>query len=252
MLAASRGDRAAGFTGPVRAPPAVSHGPAPQRGRGAPSRRHRHHALNPPRDGMASSTNPPNGGPADTDVTKWIQDPPSDILQGRPADIARIPFSRAMASTPLASFDFREHYVADLGNVLNMDAIKGVRIGGRPAGRCQRGLLGRDRRALRPGPHGGQSVGGRAVRIHDPGLGQQIRMDCSSPSAMASLVTQQRRLRHRHRQRHRLRPPRHHHPDGGLMNPNHFLSVAIESTCTRTGQAGRRRPAWARRWSVPA
>ncbi len=182
---------------------------------------------NPPRDG-GFKYNPPNGGPADTDVTKWIQDRANDILRGGLADVARIPFSRAMAADTTGTFDFREHYVADLGNVLNMDAIKGVRIGADPLGGASVDYWGEIAERY-----------GLDLTVVNPLVDAQfgfmtldwdgkIRMDCSSPSAMASLVANSGAYdiatgNDTDSDRHGIITP-----DGGLMNPNHFLSVAIE------------------------
>ena len=117
---------------------------------------------NPPDDG-GFKYNPPNGGPADTDVTRWIQDEANRILEATGSDgldgIARVPFERARATA--VAHDFMGDYVGDLGNVVDMEAIARVGAADRrgPAGRRGGRLLGRDRRAVRARPHGHQPVG---------------------------------------------------------------------------------------------
>ena len=110
---------------------------------------------NPPEDG-GFKYNPPNGGPADTDVTRWIQDEANRILEAQAetaSTASRACRSNGRAPTP-APYDFRDAYVADLGNVVDMAAIaaSGLRIGVDPLGGAGRGLLGGDRRAVRPRP----------------------------------------------------------------------------------------------------
>ena len=131
---------------------------------------------NPPEDG-GFKYNPPNGGPADTDVTRWIQDEANRILEGvgrRTAldGIARVPFEQARAQAE--GYDFRDAYVADLGDVVDMAAIaaSGLRIGVDPLGGAAVDYWARDRRAVRARPDRHEPDGRPDVRVHDPRLGR--------------------------------------------------------------------------------
>ena len=110
---------------------------------------------NPPEDG-GFKYNPPNGGPADTDVTRWVQDEANRLLQAPGADglggIPRVPFERARARA--GGHDFMGAYVADLEHVVDMAAIaaSGLRLGVDPLGGASVAYWGADRGALRPGP----------------------------------------------------------------------------------------------------
>ena len=185
---------------------------------------------NPPDDG-GFKYNPPNGGPADTDVTSWIQDEANRILEAPGADgldgVPRIPFERARAQA--TSYDFMGTYVEDLGNVVDMAAIagSGLRLGVDPLGGAAVAYWGTigERYGL------DLTVTNDAV---DPQFGfmtldwdGKIRMDPSSPFAMARLV----KLRDRFdlalgndadADRHGIVVP-----GAGLMNPNHVLAAAI-------------------------
>ena len=127
---------------------------------------------NPPQDG-GFKYNPPNGGPADTDATKWIAGRANELLAAKLDGVRRRPLDAVRGD--LGKYDFMGAYVADLPAVLNLDAIRsaGIRIGADPHGRRQRRLLGRDRRAARARPHGRQPEGRPPVRLHDAGLGRQ-------------------------------------------------------------------------------
>ena len=185
---------------------------------------------NPPDDG-GFKYNPPNGGPADTDVTRWIQDEANRILEGSGADgldgIKRVPFERARAGA--GRYDFRGAYVTDLANVIDMDAIhgSGLRLGVDPLGGAAVaywGLIG-ERYGL------DLTVTNEAV---DPQFGfmtldwdGKIRMDPSSPFAMARLVGLRDRFdlamgNDADADRHGIVVP-----GAGLMNPNHVLAAAI-------------------------
>ena len=182
---------------------------------------------NPPADG-GFKYNPPNGGPADTNVTAWIQDRANALLRGSGLEIRRIPFERARAAPSIREDDFVGPYVADLANVVDMVAIRDARI------RC-----GVD-------PLGGASVAyWQAIAEHfkldlqvvnpiiDPRFAfmtvdhdGKIRMDCSSPFAMARLVG----LRSTYQVAFATDPDADRHGivvPSGLMNPNHYLAVAI-------------------------
>ena len=107
---------------------------------------------NPPEDG-GFKYNPPSGGPADTNVTGWIQDRANALLRAGNSEVKRIPHERAMAADTTIASDLVDPYVRDLANVLDMDAIRsaGVRCGVDPHGRGGAGLLPGDGRALQAG-----------------------------------------------------------------------------------------------------
>ncbi len=183
---------------------------------------------NPPEDG-GFKYNPPSGGPADTQTTKLIQNRANELLRNGLAGVKRMPLSRALAADTTHMYDYIMPYVEALGSVVNMQAIAGagLRIGVDP-------------------------MGGAAVRFWDPiaeryGLtldvvnrridptfafmmvdkDGKIRMDCSSPYAMASLIG----LKDRFDIAFGNDPDVDRHgivtQSGGLMNPNHYLAVAI-------------------------
>ena len=121
---------------------------------------------NPPRDG-GFKYNPPNGGPADTDATGVIAKRANEILRDGLKDVKRVPLARALQTAQ--RHDYMDAYVDDLPNVVDIarDPRRGHPHRRRPAGRGQRRLLGRDRRAAQPGADGGQSAGRRDVAVHD-------------------------------------------------------------------------------------
>jgi phosphoglucomutase len=181
---------------------------------------------NPPRDG-GFKYNPPNGGPADTDATKVIADRANELLRAGLDGVRRVPFSRARAAA--AAHDFLGDYVGDLPAVLDIDAIRdaGVRIGADPLGGASvdywAAIAERHRLDL--------TVVNPLVdptwRFMTLDWDGRIRMDCSSPSAMASLIDKREQFQiatgnDADADRHGIVTP-----DGGLMNPNHFLAVAI-------------------------
>jgi len=185
---------------------------------------------NPPDDG-GFKYNPPNGGPADTDVTGWIQAEANRLLEGSGAagvaGIRRVPFERARAAA--RGHDFMAGYVDDLPAVIDMDAIRssGLRIGVDPMGGASVAYW-----AAIAEHHGlDLTVVNTAV---DPAFGfmtydwdGKIRMDPSSPSAMASLIALKDRFEialgnDADADRHGIVTP-----SAGLLNPNHFLSAAI-------------------------
>jgi phosphoglucomutase len=181
---------------------------------------------NPPRDG-GFKYNPPNGGPADTDATTWIADRANQLLFGGLDGVRRIPFDRARDQAE--SHDFMGDYVDDLPAVLDLDAIRdaGVRIGADPLGGASvdywAAIAERHRLDL--------TVVNPEVdptwRFMTLDWDGKIRMDCSSPSAMASLIG--RRSEFQIATGNDADADRHGivTPDGGLLNPNHFLAVAI-------------------------
>ncbi|WP_432510016.1 phosphoglucomutase (alpha-D-glucose-1,6-bisphosphate-dependent) [Kineococcus sp. SYSU DK001] len=182
---------------------------------------------NPPRDG-GFKYNPPNGGPADTDATGWIAKRANEYLEKDLDGVRRIPFARARAAAQ--GYDFLGTYVDDLPNVLDVDAIReaGIRIGADPLGGASvefwQAIADRHRLDL--------TVVNPLVdptwRFMTLDWDGKIRMDCSSPSAMHSLID--RRSEFQIATGNDADSDRHGivTPDAGLMNPNHYLAVAIQ------------------------
>ncbi|HEX2858560.1 MAG TPA: phosphoglucomutase (alpha-D-glucose-1,6-bisphosphate-dependent) [Propionibacteriaceae bacterium] len=190
---------------------------------------------NPPRDG-GFKYNPPNGGPADTDATKWIAARANELMRD-PSGIRRRPYERA--ASEVTRFDFRSAYCDDLRNAITIDAIagSGLRIGADPMGGASVQYwqyisehLGLDLTVVNPTV----DPTWRFMTLDTDG---KIRMDCSSPHAMASLIANRDRFQistgnDADADRHGVVTP-----DAGLMNPNHYLAVAIQYLFTH-------RPGW--------
>ncbi|MEU9631788.1 phosphoglucomutase (alpha-D-glucose-1,6-bisphosphate-dependent) [Streptomyces luteogriseus] len=183
---------------------------------------------NPPADG-GFKYNPPSGGPAASDATSWIQDRANEIIRGGLKDVRRVPHARALAAPTTGRYDFLGTYVADLPDVLDLDAIRsaGIRIGADPLGGASVAYWGRiaEQHGLDltvVNPHTDPTW--RFMTLDWDG---KIRMDCSSPYAMASLI--ERRDRFQISTGNDADADRHGivTPDAGLMNPNHYLAVAI-------------------------
>jgi phosphoglucomutase len=181
---------------------------------------------NPPSDG-GFKYNPPNGGPADTDATQWIADAANAYIEAGLSGVRRVPFTRARAAaTP---YDFLGTYVDDLPNVVDLDRVReaGVRIGADPLGGASVAYWaeiadrhGLDLTVVNP-------LVDPTWRFMTLDWDEKIRMDCSSPSAMASLI--ERKDEYDIATGNDADSDRHGivTPDGGLMNPNHYLAVAI-------------------------
>jgi phosphoglucomutase len=193
---------------------------------------------NPPEDG-GFKYNPPNGGPADTDVTKWVQDRANALLRDKNAGVKRMPFEKAFKESTTRQEDFILPYVQDLQSVIDMDAIRNAGL------------------SLAVDPLGGAAVHywepiaelyKLNIAVVNPAVDPtfsfmtvdhdgKIRMDCSSPYAMARLVN----LKDRYRVAFANDPDSDRHgivtPSAGLMNPNHYLAVAIQYLLTH-------RPHW--------
>lgn len=191
---------------------------------------------NPPQDG-GFKYNPPHGGPADTDATIWIADRANALIEGHLAGVARRPFDEIDADT-LGSYDFRDAYVRDLPSIIDLAAIRdaGVRIGADPMGGASveywaliAEMHGLDLTVVNPEVD-------PTWRFMTLDWDEKIRMDPSSPHAMASLVARKADFdiltgNDADADRHGIVTP-----DAGLMNPNHFLAVAIDYLFTHRPQ----------------
>jgi phosphoglucomutase len=192
---------------------------------------------NPPRDGGFNYT-PPSGGPADTDVTQWVENRANELLRGRNAGVKRIPFASALHAPTTHQDDFMLPYVRDLKNVIDMDAIRAARL------KLAVDPLGG---AAEPywGPINEEYQLDVAVVNEkiDPTFSFMtvdhdgvIRMDCSSPYAMVRLVG----LKDKYRLAFGNDPDADRHgivtPSTGLMNPNHYLAAAIRYLLTHRAQ----------------
>ena len=193
---------------------------------------------NPPEDG-GFKYNPTNGGPADTDVTQWIEQRANDLLRPGQADVRRVAFAVAIGAETTREDDLVMPYVEDLRHVIDMDAVRDARL------------------SLAVDPLGGAALAywepinrvyGLNIVVTNPVIDPTfsfmtvdhdgvIRMDCSSPYAMARLVE----LKDRYRVAFANDPDSDRHgivtPSAGLMNPNHYLAVAIDYLLTH-------RPDW--------
>jgi phosphoglucomutase len=193
---------------------------------------------NPPADG-GFKYNPPNGGPADTDVTTWIQNRANVLLKAGNKDVKRVPYTQARKASTTHEQDFILPYVHDLANVIDMEAIRaaGLKLGVDPLGGAAlfcwapiNAIYGLNIEVVNPKV---DPTFGFMTVDHDG----KIRMDCSSPYAMSNLV----KLKDRFRVAFGNDPDSDRHgvvtPSQGLMNPNHFLAVAIRYLLTH-------RPGW--------
>ncbi len=184
---------------------------------------------NPPRDG-GFKYNPPDGGPAGTEITTWIQDRANDYLGKNLAGVARVSLSTALASDHVNQYDYLDHYVSDLPNVVDLAAIRAadVRIGADPLGGAAVEYWGAIAEAHNLNLTVVNPVVDATWRFMTLDWDEKIRMDCSSGNAMASLIQQADQYdiatgNDADSDRHGIVTP-----DGGLMNPNHFLAVAID------------------------
>src|SRR4051812_36886809 len=184
---------------------------------------------NPPSDG-GFKYNPPHGGPADTDATGWIANRANELLADAVRDVKRVPLARALAADTTSTYDFLATYVDDLPSAVDLDAVReaGVRIGADPLGGASvdywAAIAERHRLDL--------TVVNPLVdptwRFMTLDWDGKIRMDCSSPYAMASLI--ENREAYQIATGNDADADRHGvvTPDAGLLNPNHYLAVAIE------------------------
>ena len=188
---------------------------------------------NPPEDG-GFKYNPPTGGPADVDATRWVEDRANEFLRSKNVGVKRIPFAAAVRAPSTHEEDFVLPYVRELRQVINMEAIgaAGLRLGVDPLGGASRSywepintIYGLDIAVVNPVIDPTFSF----MPVDHDGV---IRMDCSSPYAMAGLL----RLKDRYRVAFANDPDADRHgivtPSAGLMNPNQFLAVAISYLLT--------------------
>jgi phosphoglucomutase len=193
---------------------------------------------NPPRDG-GFKYNATNGGPADVDITQWVQDRANELLEGGNRDVKRLTYEKALAAATTHQQDLVTPYVNDLASIIDMQAIKDAKV-----------HIGVD-------PLGGASIAYWAPirakygidvtvvnKVVDPTFSfmtvdhdGQIRMDCSSPYAMAKLIA----LKNDYQVAFGNDPDSDRHgivtPSAGLLNPNHYLAVAVRYLFTH-------RPKW--------
>ena len=193
---------------------------------------------NPPEDG-GFKYNPTNGGPAETDVTQWIEDRANELLRRRNADVKRVGFTNAIRADTTRQEDLILPYVNDLNNVVDLEIIRdaGLKLAVDPLGGAAvhywepiNAIYKLDITVVNPQVDPTFSF----MTVDHDGA---IRMDCSSPYAMAGLVG----LKDRYRVAFGNDADADRHgivtPGAGLMNPNHYLSVAIHYLLTH-------RPDW--------
>ena len=183
---------------------------------------------NPPADG-GFKYNPPSGGPAGSEATGWIQDRANEIITAGLKDVRRMPYTRALAARTTGRYDYLGTYVADLPAVLDLDVVRtaGVRIGADPLGGASVHYWGRIAEQHRLDLTVVNPLADPTWRFMTLDWDGKIRMDCSSPYAMASLIEQRESYQiatgnDADADRHGIVTP-----DGGLMNPNHYLATAI-------------------------
>ncbi|MFD4028398.1 phosphoglucomutase (alpha-D-glucose-1,6-bisphosphate-dependent) [Streptomyces sp. NPDC058576] len=188
---------------------------------------------NPPADG-GFKYNPPNGGPAASDATSWIQDRANALIEAGLGEVRRIPYARARSADTTRRHDFLTAYVDDLPSVLDLNAVRdaGIRIGADPLGGASVAYWGRIAERHRIDLTVVNPLADPTWRFMTLDWDGKIRMDCSSPHAMASLIEQRDAYaistgNDADADRHGIVTP-----DGGLMNPNHYLAVAIDHLYT--------------------
>jgi phosphoglucomutase len=184
---------------------------------------------NPPDDG-GFKYNPPHGGPADTDATKWIEQRANKILEGKLREVQRVTYARARSADTTHLHDYIASYVKDLGSVVDLTAIQnaGVKIGVDPLGGSSVAYWA----PIRDRYHLDLTIVNEQVdptfRFMTVDWDGKIRMDCSSRYAMASLIERKGSFdvafaNDTDADRHGIVTR-----EGGLMNPNHYLAVAID------------------------
>ena len=199
---------------------------------------------NPPGDG-GFKYNPPAAGPADTGTTRTIQDRANEIMAGALKAVKRIPYQKALRADTTHPVDYVQPYVSDLNNIIDMDAIasSGLRIGSDPLGGSSIAFWEPINQQYQLNIEVVNPYVDATFRFMTVDHDGKIRMDCSSPFAMASLI----QLKDKFDIAFGNDPDSDRHgivtPKAGLMNPNHFLSVAI-------WYLFQHRPGWSREAAV--
>ncbi len=230
-------DRDLGYTPTPALSPAILTYNAPSKGHQAdgivitPSH-------NPPEDG-GFKYNPPTGGPADTSATKWIQDRANELIASKLAGVKRLPFKQALAAATTQRHDFIDTYVSDLGNVLDFDVLRGtsLKLAVDPLGGAGVHYWPRIAEQYKLPLEVLNPYVDPTFRFMTLDWDGRIRMDCSSPDAMASMIQNKDRFDvawacDTDHDRHGIVTR-----SSGLLNPNHYLAVCIQYLFTH-------RPAW--------
>ena len=191
---------------------------------------------NPPEDG-GFKYNPTDGGPADTDVTSWVEDRANRVLVEGLAPVKRVPYSRALAAPTTHRHDYASAYVSDLASVLDMEKLRGIRIGVDPLGGAGVFYWGPIAERYRLDLEVVNPLVDPTFRFMTLDWDGKIRMDCSSPYAMAPLIGLRSRFdvafaNDTDNDRHGIVTR-----SSGLLNPNHYLAAAIDYLF-------RHRPGW--------
>lgn len=183
---------------------------------------------NPPTDG-GFKYNPPNGGPVGTDATNWMEAKANELLQNGLKEVKRIPYERALKEPTTHRHNFVKHYVADLGNIIDMEAIRhaGIKMGVDPLGGAGVNYWGPIADYYKLNLTIVNKEVDPAFRFMTVDWDGQIRMDPSSPYAMAGLIAMKDKFDisfacDTDHDRHGIVTK-----STGLMNPNHYLSVAV-------------------------
>ena len=194
---------------------------------------------NPPEDG-GFKYNPPNGGPADTSVTGWIQDRANALLEADLAGVKRIPLARARTAATTCGYDYLDAYVADLPNVIDLDAIRAssIRLGVDPLGGAGVAYWGEIAERYTLPLTVLSDVVDPSFRFMTLDWDGRIRMDCSSPYAMQRLIDMKDRFDvawacDTDHDRHGIVAR-----SSGLLNPNHFLAASIAYLLKHRSQWG--------------
>lgn len=199
---------------------------------------------NPPEDG-GFKYNPPNGGPADTNVTKWIQDRANALIAARLDGVKRISYKRALAAETTRRHDYLTAYVNDLANVIDFDALAGssLKLAVDPLGGAGVAYWPRIAEQYRLPLEVLNPYVDATFRFMTLDWDGKIRMDCSSPNAMASMIANKDKFDvawacDTDHDRHGIVCR-----SAGLLNPNHYLAVAIQYLFTH-------RPGWSPRVGI--